>query len=117
MVRTRSTLLPAVVVLASLPTVLVVMDGLGWLFPSDGQGESSSRILGEHRYPVHCIAFTSDGKTLAAGGGLQDLAGEVRLWDVVRGAERTRLEERCKVCSLAFSPDGHNLAAASLGRS
>ena len=53
------------------------------------------------------MAFTPDGKTLAAGG-----AGIV-LWDVVTGQQLATLKaDQGKVESLAFTPDGKTLASA-----
>jgi WD40 repeat protein len=57
---------------------------------------------------VHCLAFSGDGKTLAAAGKDQT----VRLWDVTRERVRATLEgHRAQVCALAFSPDGTVLAS------
>jgi len=67
---------------------------------------------------VHSVAFSPDGKTLAA------MNGDVTLWDLANNTERVTLtghiEEDQKtsepaygVMSVAFSPDGKTLAAAS----
>jgi WD40 repeat protein len=65
---------------------------------------------------VHCLAFSPDGKTLAAGYGRPGGAasGGVVLWDAGR---RARLADEPlavpegNVYGLAFSPDGKTLAA------
>ena len=63
---------------------------------------------------VHSVAFSPDGKTLAAGYGVRGRGGGVVLWDV---ATRKRLLEdplpvkEGYVNSVAFSPDGKTLAA------
>jgi WD40 repeat protein len=69
-------------------------------------------ILREPTGPVWSVAFSSDGKTLAAGSGNMK-EGEVRLWDVASGQERALLRGYTSdVLSVAFSPDGHTLASA-----
>jgi len=63
---------------------------------------------------VESVAFSPDGKTLAAGYDVGIRVGGVELWDV---AERKRLGEgpmavtEGDVESVAFSPDGKTLAA------
>ncbi|WP_405530342.1 WD40 repeat domain-containing protein [Streptomyces canus] len=61
------------------------------------------------------VAFSPDGKTLAAGlSGVQGIHSTLRLWDVARGTATTpwpdQVEELTKV---AFSPDGKTLATDS----
>jgi Fic/DOC family N-terminal len=55
-------------------------------------GDAQDGLVPKHRYAVCSIPFSPDGKTLAAGGGLTELAGEVRLWDVATRAVRANLE-------------------------
>ncbi len=60
------------------------------------------------RSPVNSIAFSPDGKTLAAGSD----DGTVRLWDVAVGDELSRFEGHSSgVRAVAFSPDGKTLAS------
>jgi len=79
---------------------------------------------------VYALAFSPDGRLLAAGSGrLQDIAlsatgsfvpvqGEVTLWDVALGRERAALRKhRAGVRALAFSPDGRTLATGGFDRS
>lgn len=65
---------------------------------------------------VWSIAFSSDGKLLAAGIGDYSGVGETKLWDMATGMPR-RLEgdPRWTLC-VAFSPDIRLLAATEYGR-
>lgn len=70
------------------------------------------RLVG-HDHSVECVAFTSDGQSVATGSFDQT----IRLWDantgnckmVLHGHEQT-------VTSVAFSPDGRWLVSASFDR-
>jgi WD40 repeat protein len=56
---------------------------------------------------VRCVAFSPDGKLLAAGNRY----GTVRVWDVATKKERVTLTGHAgDVWSIAFSPDGKTLA-------
>lgn len=76
---------------------------------------------------VYAVAFSPDGRWLASGGRARSAIGTfwhqltgggakgpaVRLWRVRDGALQATLEHSDDVMSLAFSPDGRRLAAAS----
>jgi WD40 repeat protein len=72
---------------------------------------------------VQAVAFSRDGKTVAAGGGTGHVAvglpgdGDcvIALWETVTGQVRRRIENvhHGWVYSLAISPDGTQIAAAS----
>jgi WD40 repeat protein len=72
-------------------------------------------VLGnqEMRERVSVIAFSSDGKLLAAG----DDSGRVRIWDVAKRQElATFLGHKDGVTALAFSADGRTLASGGGAR-
>ena len=60
---------------------------------------------------VDSVAFSPDGRTLAAG----DSGGGVGLWDTASGRRTVALAEGSPVYGVAFSPDGRTLAAGDLG--
>ncbi len=63
---------------------------------------------------VCSLAFSPDGRILAAGGGVPTLRGEVRLYDVASGRQTQVLAGHADmVYALAFTPDGKRLVTAS----
>jgi WD40 repeat protein len=61
---------------------------------------------------VYSMAFSPDGKRLAAGRD----DGQVRVWNIVRGKVTSRpASQREAVATVAFSPDGRTLAYAGQG--
>src|SRR5262245_44957571 len=65
-------------------------------------------LLKGHHGPVHAVAYSPDGRTLASGG-----TDGVRVWDLSAGKlRRTRVVRRRVIWAMAFSPDGRLLASA-----
>jgi WD40 repeat protein len=68
-------------------------------------------VLGEHRgrhaYPVSCVAYSPDGKTVVSGG-----SSILRLWDTATLRQRTLLGHGGAVTAVIYSRDGKTLAAA-----
>ena len=72
------------------------------------------RTLAGHRGSVNAVAFTADGKQLAAAAGEPARFGEVRLWNVADGKLiRTFEGHKDALYSVAISPDGKTLATGS----
>jgi WD40 repeat protein len=63
------------------------------------------------------VAFSPDGRLLAAAGGrslLSGCPGDITIWDTATGQQLLRLRGHTNmVFSVAFSPDGRRLASAS----
>jgi WD40 repeat protein/serine/threonine protein kinase len=75
------------------------------------------RTLQPHPAPVNCVAFSADGKLVAAGCGDEmapDVPGEIKVWNALTGQEVYTLRgHSCPVVSVALSPGGRLLASAS----
>lgn len=59
--------------------------------------------------PVRCLAFSPDGRTLAASAGEQSGPGIVVVWDTTSLKARFEHREPVGVRSLAYAPDGTTL--------
>src|SRR3984957_6424897 len=70
--------------------------------------------LAESSEAVRAVAFSRDGKWMAAAGGLPARKGEVKIWDLSTSAVKTTIvgHSDC-IYAVAFSPDGASIATAS----
>jgi WD40 repeat protein/Flp pilus assembly protein TadD len=78
---------------------------------------SDRLTLAAHADPLHCVAYSPDGRLIAAGSGLyeKDKPVDVIVWDAATGKELFTLPgHRRLVRSVAFSPNGKLLASAGL---
>ncbi len=72
------------------------------------------RTLKGHRGSVNALAFTTDGKQLAAAAGEPALFGEVKIWNVADGKLLRTIEgHKDALYAVAISPDGQTLATGS----
>jgi tricorn protease-like protein len=63
---------------------------------------------------VRAVAFSPDGKLLAAAGGLPARSGEVKIWDIAQRAPlRTITGHADCIYAVEFAPDGKSIATAS----
>jgi WD40 repeat protein len=74
------------------------------------------RAFGGNQLSIGSLAFSPDGRTLAAagwtdGGSTEDV---LCLWDVATGVQRRRLKGHSQpVASVAFAPDGRRIVSGS----
>ena len=67
-----------------------------------------------HAETVRSVAFSKDGKFLAAAGGLPARKGEIKIWDVdQRAVVKTINGHADCIYAVTFSPDGKSIATAS----
>ena len=81
---------------------------------TDPDGSKTLATLSGHADEVRALAFSRDGKLLAAAGGLPARSGEVKIWDVEARKETTVIHGHTDcIYAVAFSPDGKSVATSS----
>lgn len=79
-------------------------------------GQSVGKLTG-HANQVRSLAFSPDGKLLAAAGGNPAQFGEVKIWDVAERKEVRMIRgHRDNIFAVVFSPDGKLIATCSYDR-
>lgn len=81
---------------------------------ADADGGKVIGALTGHAEFVRALAFSPDGKLLAAAGGLPARGGEVKIWDMEKRAELQTIRGHgdC-IYAVAFAPDGKTIATSS----
>ncbi|MBI3472748.1 MAG: hypothetical protein HY013_15435 [Candidatus Solibacter usitatus] len=80
---------------------------------ADPSGKTVATLSG-HIEAVRAVAFSRDGKWLAAAGGLPARQGEIKIWDVeARTVLKTIQGHTDCIYAVAFSPDGKTLVTSS----
>ena len=81
------------------------------LVEPDGRAVAS---LPGHAETVRAVAFSRDGKLLAAAGGQPGRGGEVKLWDIASRKELRAIKGHADcIYAVAISPDGKLIATSS----
>ncbi|HKW98805.1 MAG TPA: c-type cytochrome domain-containing protein [Bryobacteraceae bacterium] len=76
-------------------------------------GKTVATLTGQAE-AVRGVAFSPDGKWLAAAGGLPARSGEVKIWDVESRKELRTIKGHADcIYAVAFSPDGRSIATSS----
>jgi WD40 repeat protein/mono/diheme cytochrome c family protein len=80
---------------------------------TDAAGKPEATLSG-HAEEVRAVAYSRDGKLLAAAGGLPARSGEVKIWDIDKRSELRTIQGHTDcIYATAFSPDGKLLATSS----
>jgi len=79
----------------------------------DTAGQTETGKLTGHADAVRALAWSADGKFLAAAGGLPGRKGEVKIWRADGSLQATISGHSDAIYGLAISPDGKTVATAS----
>ena len=91
-------------------TVLALAALAGATASASAQTPKQRAVLKGLSYAVDTLAISPDGKLLAAGGWYGH-DGELKLWDLTTGKERTNFKGSNQFPHVAFAPDGKTLAS------
>jgi WD40 repeat protein len=117
-IKPRVSLLPQVSSLAFSPDgLMLAIAGYKEVQILDNKRGSIARLQGPSD-AVRSVAYSSDGRWLAAAGGAPGRSGEVVLWDTATGQPAHKLKgHRDYIYQVAFSGDSRLLATSSYDRS
>jgi WD40 repeat protein len=80
----------------------------------DGASAKPVATLSGHADVVRAVAFSKDGKRIAAAGGVPAEKGEVIIWDAAARSKLNTIEGHSDaIYAAAFSPDGSTVATSS----
>ncbi len=93
---------------------LLALAGYRQVTLADAMSGKTQATLPGHADTVRSVAFSADGKRLAAAGGFCAKSGEVKIWDVSTRTVTVTIQghDDC-IYGLAFSPAGDVLATSS----
>lgn len=114
-IKPRTRVLPLISALAYRPDgkVLALGSFKEVRLVEPATGKVIATLAGEAE-DVRAVAFSPDGKLLAAAGGLPARGGEVKIWDVEkRSTLRTMAGHADCIYAVEFAPDGKSVATAS----
>jgi WD40 repeat protein len=114
-VKPRGAVKPQIFSLAYSPDGrLIALGGYKEVKLIDAATRKQIAVLGGHAETVRSVAFSSDGRRLAAAGGVAGGKGQVKIWDLeTRSATVTIDGHDDAVYAVAFSPDGKTVATCS----
>jgi len=93
------------------PRVAITSNGTGPVRIWDADARREVQVLDGAKDPVTTVAWSPDGKRLAAAG----VDPNIRVWDVSTGQELLRLPgHQGRVMKVAWSPDGKRLGSVGL---
>lgn len=114
-IQPKTAVRPSVFAMAWLPngTQVALAQFKSVVLADARTGKPIAKLEG-HAETVRAIAISSDGRLLAAAGGIPGKRGEVKLWDLARREAVVTFNghDDC-IYAAAFSPDGKTLATSS----
>ena len=112
--KPKKLIAPQIFSLAYQPSgKMLAVGGHGEVRLLDAMSQSVLATLGGHAEVVRALAFSPDGKLLAAAGGVAGRGGELKVWDVRLRTPLLTIEGHADtIYGLAFSPDGKTLATS-----
>lgn len=93
---------------------LIALGGYKEVRLLDASNRKQIGVLSGHAEVVRAVAFSNDGKRLAAAGGVAGRKGQVKIWDIGAKTVISTIEGHDDtIYSAVFSPDGNTVATCS----